>query len=464
MLTIASGGEQESNFIITLRVNDPHLQKYAGSFGSIQSLSEGQFLYDFSISLDRANHLYVSRRVTQVESGRGGAQDLLNIEGPLQAVGETTRVPHPRDLSAGPISGRFVYAPPARGQRVSQISPSGVFLYRDRVRVEPYGEPEADWVGAYSRKASRQGYAPIQPKHLYGSVHITRSRNPDLTDMSNRQGLIENEEFENLVAHVRAEFAFFEQVVQDHEKSPWWQESQARKRRAAAQERVSVTRAQSRSLAHSVRQPLTGLGASLFVVQQVSVDSRLPEDLREKLEGALDGLRRAAADISDRVQTFLQASGEDVTDFDLEGVFRETVDRVSAIADAQGAHIDILSSKHRISFARSVLVEALVELTANALAAEDVDRRDREITLSAELTEAAIEIRVADNGPGLPESRRDHPFEPGMSQSGRPGHGLITQKLTLLGAGADIELQSSSTEGACFCIIIPRSIATLDLS
>ncbi len=98
----------------------------------------------------------------------------------------------------------------------------GVRVYRDGVRVEPYGDPEDDWLGVQARKASRQGYAAIRPNHLYGFVAISKVRNPDLVDMTNRQGLVENEAYDEFASLMRAESRRFADVVFHEFVQPEW--------------------------------------------------------------------------------------------------------------------------------------------------------------------------------------------------------------------------------------------------
>lgn len=461
LLTTSAGRGSASQFSILLNVDEQSLQQYAGAFQAIDSLIEGQFAFNFDISM-KDGDLRIERRCWQGDEDEN-QRLIVDLAGTIKEVGEVQRAPHPRTLEAGPIQGSFSYAPPVKRQREALGVPPGVFLYRDGVRVEPYGEPESDWVGAYSRKASRQGYAPIQPKYLFGSIHIGRRLNPGLTDMSNRQGLIENEGFNNLINHVRAEFAFFEQVVQDHRQTPRWEQSQARKRQAAAQQRVQASRVQSRALAHAVRQPLTGMGAELFILRQVISDPRLPSDLRSKLEDLRSRLERAANDIGDRVQAFLQASDEEIRDFELTEIFEAASDRTSLLAVTRGGAVKFEPDETSVSFAFNVLLEALVELATNGLSAPDVPGRSRLVLVTTDQEPGMAEVLVTDNGPGLPASRADRPFDVGMSVSGRPGHGLVAQKLNLLGAGGDLDLNWTGPEGTQFAVKIPLSVETLRL-
>lgn len=81
----------------------------------------------------------------------------------------------------------------------------GVRLYRDHFRVRPYGEPtgKGDWLDLGYRKASSpggigQGGWRIGPNQIVGSVIISRVENAILNDQANREGIVENEAFEQL--------------------------------------------------------------------------------------------------------------------------------------------------------------------------------------------------------------------------------------------------------------------------
>jgi signal transduction histidine kinase len=75
----------------------------------------------------------------------------------------------------------------------------GIRLYRDGLRILPYGEPANDWLGLdaiYRRRG--QILAPIGSNNFFGEVLISREENVLLIDTASREGVIENEPFEEL--------------------------------------------------------------------------------------------------------------------------------------------------------------------------------------------------------------------------------------------------------------------------
>ncbi len=87
---------------------------------------------------------------------------------------------------------------------------AGVSIYRDHIRVKPYGNPkeaEGDWIGLGKRLARNPAGAGrasfrISPNQLVGAVFISRDENLLLTDSSSREGLVHGEAFSDLKALV----------------------------------------------------------------------------------------------------------------------------------------------------------------------------------------------------------------------------------------------------------------------
>src|SRR5262249_16906164 len=78
---------------------------------------------------------------------------------------------------------------------------AGVRVYRDNIRVPPYGDQgraEGDWLALGDRKA-RNPAGPnrpdfrVSPYQLVGAVFIGRDTNPELVDTSGREGLVAGE-------------------------------------------------------------------------------------------------------------------------------------------------------------------------------------------------------------------------------------------------------------------------------
>jgi signal transduction histidine kinase len=128
----------------------------------------------------------------------------------------------------------------------------------------------------------------------------------------------------------------------------------------------------------------------------------------------------------------------------------------------QGVQLKVDAPKRlRIEADPDQLHRILVNLFRNARQAlEAVDpKRAGIIRLSAETVERATVIRIADNGPGVPEKVQAALFQPFMG-SGRPGGaglGLAIARDLARGHGGELELERSGADGAVFRLTLPAA-------
>ena len=106
------------------------------------------------------------------------------------------------------------------------------------------------------------------------------------------------------------------------------------------------------------------------------------------------------------------------------------------------------------------MFESSVDIFFNLLlnACEAMPDRSARITVELDDDGTRIEIRVRDNGRGIPPSIRNTLFEPFVSQGKENGTGLgltVVQKI-IQDHGGDISLERTSTEGTVFRIILPH--------
>jgi len=95
-------------------------------------------------------------------------------------------------------------------------------------------------------------------------------------------------------------------------------------------------------------------------------------------------------------------------------------------------------------------------------ACEAVSPQNGHIQIDIHANKTAIEVRVADNGHGIPELVRERLFEPFVSQGKENGTGLgltVVQKI-VQDHGGDVRVESTSSEGTVFLIVLPGSRGT----
>lgn len=89
----------------------------------------------------------------------------------------------------------------------------GLYVYRDGVRVLPYGDYSFDWIDVEKRRNKGAGYYFFSFRRMFGAVLLTRSNNELLKEKAGREGFQQNEAYRqirdiliNLLLHLAAEF------------------------------------------------------------------------------------------------------------------------------------------------------------------------------------------------------------------------------------------------------------------
>ena len=421
-----------------------------------------EYRYDFTIEQAPAGGVRVRRKLAR-------SKDIAEKVGKPRTTSDSVTIPsgrpptddprsHPGSLECGPFHGTMYYAPwSGSARRLQELHiQTGVFVYRDGVRVEPYGGPDDDWLGAQARKASRQGYAAIQPKQLYGFVAISKRTNPEMIDMSNRQGLVEDEAFEDFITHSRAEFRNFETIIFEEFVEPDWEGDVDRVQKLA--ERTQGSSAVIiRDLVHSLRQPVAGLGTELGNLRFVLENFPIPDETRARLD---EVRQRAAAHVDDLdalVTEFLEVRPEaDVEPVAIRDVVAEAVAAVNNLAVTNGVEIEVDVDERTVVARPLYLRRAVTELLRNAVQApraKDADRRWVRITSG--VANGSALITVADNGIGVDDTIASRLFREPVSTTGRQGAGLTTARDLVATFRGQIELVNPGEPGAVFQIRLP---------
>lgn len=443
---LASDSSEHGSFLGKVTPADMQLMEYRYDFAVEQTPHGVEVRREVSRSES------VAERVGQPQTTR----DAVSIASGLRPTDDPRS--HPGSLECGSFHGTMYYAPlSGSARRLQDLHiQTGVFVYRDGVRVEPYGAPDDDWLGAQARKASRQGYAAIRPKQLYGFVSISKRTNPELIDMSNRQGLVENEAFEDLITHARAEFRNFDRIVLDEFVEPFWEEDVDRAQKVAERAQTSSV-VIIRDLVHSLRQPVAGLGTELGNLEFVLENFPIPDETHKQLEEVRQRAAAHVRDIDGLVTEFLEVRPEaDVEPVAIRDVVNEAVAAVSSLAATHGVQVDVEIDDRTVVARPLYLRRALTELIRNAVWAprpEGVDRRW--VRVGSGAANGFAVITVTDNGIGVDKAVASRLFKEPISTTGRQGAGLTTARDLVATFRGQIELVNPGEPGAIFQIRLP---------
>ena len=110
----------------------------------------------------------------------------------------------------------------------------GIKIYRDKFRVKPYGESGNDWLFLDKEKVKdTHGYL-VGNNQTIGRVNISDESNPLLVDATNREGIIENEAFEQLQAFIKECIA----VISETRKEAYEEEKKERLKLEAEKKKI----------------------------------------------------------------------------------------------------------------------------------------------------------------------------------------------------------------------------------
>jgi signal transduction histidine kinase len=439
---------------------DSDMVREADDIGVITPMSaatDAEYSYAFSLS-NVGGQTEVRRTVTRSTdasqvSGNPRVEE-LEVEVLTPVVAE--RQGRPVTLDAGPFEGRFLYNPPPAAKRAREIdeSPVGVLLYRDGVLVEPYGIGDDDWLGARARKAQRQGHAAIQPDTFFGYVLISKRRNPALRDQTNRLGLIETPASENFIDHVRAEFRAFESLLYGEVLEPRWEgnrEAEAQRRAQESQERAAIL---LRSLAHSLRQPLQGLGWEFVSLRELASRAEVDSALRERLNGIYErgqGHIRVAEQL---IQPLLDTHTPEFATVGVRELIERAVAQVRLLAESRGVDLAVARlSSSEVLVPQELVVQALAALIHNAIEAPRPSNRMASVEVASAVLDGNVRIEVRDNGTGIIGPIDD--FAAIDSTKGRPASGLVNAELAIVAARGRLRIVETDPDGTRIEVVLP---------
>ncbi|MCT4638107.1 MAG: ATP-binding protein [Bacteroidales bacterium] len=123
--------------------------------------------------------------------------------------------------SCGPFSLKFAYI---QGEKHATSLPldewaliseklkknSGLYLYKDGIRILPYGDNSYDFLDIELRRNKGAGYYFFSYRRMFGTIEISKDRNIELIEKAGREGLRENKaykEFRDILKHVFVQLA-----------------------------------------------------------------------------------------------------------------------------------------------------------------------------------------------------------------------------------------------------------------
>jgi signal transduction histidine kinase len=218
-------------------------------------------------------------------------------------------------------------------------------------------------------------------------------------------------------------------------------------------EKVATIGRMASSISHDLRHHLVAIQANAEFLSDQNRGSAERNLLYEEV-------RQGVTDMNDLLESLLEFSRTRASLRPASCDLRDVLER--AIQTSR-----IYPSYHEIQISMTVegsihgvfdgkkLERAVRNLLINALAA--VQSTGKPVRVDAKGMTDSIEIRIIDEGPGIPEGIRDRLFEPFFSFGKENGTGLglsVAQKI-VQDHGGEISLEHTFSEGSVFLIVLP---------
>ncbi|MBA8838829.1 ATP-binding protein [Ochrobactrum sp. RH2CCR150] len=270
----------------------------------------------------------------------------------LDGQGQPTKC-GPFEIEFGYVNGaqRESTLPPDEWKRISEKlnQIGGIYVYRDRIRVLPYGNSDVDWLNIEERRTKSASYYFFSHRRVFGAVKLTRQDNGFLHEKAGREGFQQDKAYrqlrnilENLFLQLAADFF---RDSGDYSEIYTEQRSELERLELARRRREKQVSTKRRSIAASLE--------GFFD----RVSSGLPET-------ELSNLR---ANISARMETAARLKDPD--------------EASSALLDAEreaGRRLDEIRESYRLSKPRGVGLSKPLQRDWNAYTAE-IERLDKEL-------------------------------------------------------------------------------------
>jgi signal transduction histidine kinase len=204
---------------------------------------------------------------------------------------------------------------------------------------------------------------------------------------------------------------------------------------------------------HNVRNRVNVIGGRLdLLVSELEAADGIDE-VDDTHETAIDGQLRAITALLSDIKLAVEALDEDHED--------ESVPLASVVSEqatvAEQSH-DGLSVTVDVDPALCVCADELLSAVVENLLSNAVTHHDREtagVVVTAESDGEWVRLRVADDGPGIPDRRKKQVFEPEVGEG--TGMGLYLVETLVDQYGGDVRLADNDPRGTVVELTLPRA-------
>jgi signal transduction histidine kinase len=218
-------------------------------------------------------------------------------------------------------------------------------------------------------------------------------------------------------------------------------------------ERLATIGRMASSISHDLRHPLTAVMANSEFLSESNLSAQDREHLYQEI-------RTAVGQMTDLVDSLLEFSRGRESLHPVTARLDHTIEAaVHAVSNRPEFHELRIATSYQGEkewcFDPKKMERAFYNLLINAC--EAAPRDGGEVAVSSRGDSSGVEVLIADNGPGIPESVRDKLFQPFVTAGKENGVGLgltIVRKI-VTDHGGEVNLEATSAQGTVFKLWLP---------
>lgn len=226
--------------------------------------------------------------------------------------------------------------------------------------------------------------------------------------------------------------------------------------RQAVEQRTEQLQFFNSALRHDLRNAVMVIDANLeFLSDHVTDTGRSHLETVSTWVGDMTSLIETVSSLTDAI-TATEERDRDREQVDLSAVLAERVQKVAESHDAATVEATIPDGLRVLG--DDLVGEVIDNVVLNAL--EHNDTEQPRIRVTAEAGRDAVVVRVADNGPGIPEKFRGDVFSPGVTsgESGTIGFGLYFVKVMMEEYGGRVHFETNAPRGTVAVLTFEHAV------
>jgi signal transduction histidine kinase len=218
-------------------------------------------------------------------------------------------------------------------------------------------------------------------------------------------------------------------------------------------ERLSVVGRMASSIIHDLKNPMTTIKGYAAILGRED----LPQETRQRFSKIITHSVDTFVEMTQEILDYARGGGPlQPAEVDVDEFVNDLCDFVERDFDEKGLSlIRKLDYGGPLKMDETKMRRALYNIASNA---RDAMQAGGSLTIVTRRKKGAIEFRLTDTGPGIPDEIQDNLFEPFVTfgKATGTGLGLAIAKKTAIDHGGTISVESTPGKGATFILRLPQ--------